>query len=144
MIGGAGIVMDVIIRAMGMPDLDSVYAIERQSFSLPWPERSFRYELEENPNSRLWVAEVRHPEGQRVVAGMLVMWVVMDEAHIGTFAVLPEYRQKGIGRRLLTHVLIDAAEAGTRRVFLEVRRGNQAARNLYERFGFVVEGVRRG
>ncbi len=136
--------VDVIVRAMKLQDLDRVYAIERQSFSLPWPERSFRFELDENPNSRLWVAEVRQPEGNRAVVGMLVMWVVVDEAHIGTFAIHPAYRQKGIATRLLAHVLIKVGEAGVRRVFLEVRRSNQAAQNLYKRFGFVVEGVRRG
>src|SRR5216683_3224520 len=69
---------------------------------------------------------------------------VLDELHINNLAVLPAYRRAGIGSALLTHVLDEGARMGARRATLEVRRSNEAARQLYERFGFSVVGVRQG
>jgi [ribosomal protein S18]-alanine N-acetyltransferase len=50
--------LEVIIRPMKLEDIEQVHQIDVLSFSLPWPERSFRFELTENRSSRLWVAEV--------------------------------------------------------------------------------------
>ncbi|MEA4907067.1 MAG: ribosomal protein S18-alanine N-acetyltransferase [Chloroflexi bacterium] len=133
--------MDVDIRPMQMEDLEQVGQIDRLSFSMPWPQRSFRFELTQNPASHLWVAALRQDTPRRVV-GVIVTWVIVDEAHIGTIAVHPEYRQAGIGKRLLACALLDAWQAGARQAFLEVRRSNLAAQALYTRVGFVVEAVR--
>jgi ribosomal-protein-alanine N-acetyltransferase len=50
----------------------------------------------------------------------------------------------GIASALLRRVLAEGAKMGARRATLEVRRSNDIARRLYERFGFSVAGVRRG
>ena len=65
-----------------------------------------------------------------------------DEVHIGTIAVLPEFRRQGIALSLITKVLIEANSFGAVQGMLEVRRGNIAAQELYRRLGFVVVGVR--
>jgi len=114
-----------------------VTAIDRVSFSLPWPERSFRFEITDNPAARCWVAE----SALRVV-GMLVLWLLTDEAHIATIAVHPEFRRQGIGRALLTHALLAAAEQGARAAVLEVRASNLIAQEMYRKFGF-LETARR-
>ncbi len=132
----------VIIRNMELADVPRVREIDVASFSLPWPERSFRFEIQENPASRLWVAEYRPPQGQAVVIGMIVMWLILDEAHIGTFAVHPDYRRLGIGQRLLAETLLQAYEMGVRKCYLEVRRSNTAAQGLYEKFGFQITAIR--
>jgi len=132
----------IIFRLMTEADVDQVFDIDVKSFSLPWSNRSFRYEVTENPASRPWVAEWREISGQSWIVGMLVMWLVLDEAHMGTFATHPEYRRRGIGQRLLAYALLDVYELGVRNVFLEVRRGNQTAQALYRKFGFVEDGVR--
>ncbi|MCX7608058.1 MAG: ribosomal protein S18-alanine N-acetyltransferase [Anaerolineales bacterium] len=129
--------MNVRIRRMTLADVPAVYEIDRLSFSLPWTEGSFRYEVAENPHSRSWVAEV---DGR--VVGMLVLWLVLDEAHIATIATHPDYRRQGIGERLLLYALRSARAEGARRAFLEVRVGNRAAQALYKKYGFVVDGVR--
>jgi [ribosomal protein S18]-alanine N-acetyltransferase len=130
-------------RAMTPLDLDEVHRLDTLSFSLPWPRRAFEYEINENPNARCWVAEMPH-EGDRLLAGMLVAWVVLDEFHIATFAVLPYLRGQGIGAKLLAHSLIQAQKEGVQLVYLEVRRNNLAAQSLYEKFGFKAEGTRKG
>jgi len=134
--------MDVRIRPMTVADLDQVHRIDVISFTLPWSERSFRYELTNNPAARLWVAEVTEEPHQGLVVAMLVMWFIIDEVHIATIAVHPEWRQAGIGRRLLATALLAAQEEGAIKAFLEVRRSNTPAQEMYRRFGFEIAGVR--
>lgn len=128
---------DPTIRKMTLEDVDQVVAIDRASFSLPWPERSFRYEVTDNPAARCWVAGL----GGRVV-GMMVLWIILDEAHIATLATHPDFRRQGIAETLLIHALRSAAREGVRRSFLEVRAGNEAAQKMYRKFGFVEDGRR--
>lgn len=127
----------VLIRPMRLEDLEAVVTIERLSFTLPWSERAYRYELTENAAARLWVAE---EAGQ--VVGMLVLWLILDEAHIATLAVHPAHRQRGIARRLLLQALRSAGQEGARQAFLEVRQSNLAAQRLYQQLGFEISGRR--
>ncbi|MFO3796388.1 MAG: ribosomal protein S18-alanine N-acetyltransferase [Anaerolineales bacterium] len=127
----------IVIRPMLLEDLEAVIAIERLSFPLPWSERAYRYELSENAAARLWVAE---KEGK--VIGMLVLWLILDEAHIATLAVHPDHRQQGIARQLLLRALQAAWEDGARQAFLEVRKSNLAAQHLYQQLGFEINGLR--
>lgn len=132
----------IAVRPMREDDIEQVQVIDKLSFSLPWPERAYRYELKENPASLLWVAEAEAPDGKRDVIGMSVVWLILDEAHIATIAVHPDYRRQSIGERLLLTTLEASARRGAQHAMLEVRAGNQIARNLYNRFGFVVVGRR--
>ncbi len=95
----------ISIRPMRSEDLAQVQTIDRLSFSMPWPGSAYEYELYENPLSLLWVAEAHMPEGEDQVVGMIVVWLIVDEAHIATIAVLPEYRGQGIARCLLVTAL---------------------------------------
>jgi ribosomal-protein-alanine N-acetyltransferase len=137
-------VVEIRYRRMTLEDVEQVYAIDVLSFALPWSERSYRFEILENPTSRTWVAEAVDSHGQTQVVAMIVVWVILDEAHVATIAVHPEYRQRGIGQRLLATALLDVAGRGVIQVYLEVRRGNRVAQAIYERFGFAVTGVRPG
>jgi ribosomal-protein-alanine N-acetyltransferase len=127
---------------MQLGDVEAVFAIDKRSFNLPWTERSYRYELTENQNSSAWVAEVSHPDGSLGLAGMIVTWLILDEAHVATIAVLPEYRQLGIGRRLLATCLLEMVSRGADKALLEVRRGNLPAQAMYNHFGFEIVGER--
>src|SRR4030067_1421735 len=73
---------------------------------------------------------------------MIVMWLIVDEAHIATLAVEPEYRRQGIGRNLLATALREAAHIGMREATLEVRANNLAAQRLYQKFMFEIVGFR--
>jgi ribosomal-protein-alanine N-acetyltransferase len=126
-----------LIRRMTVEDIPAVHEIDLLSFSLPWSERSFRFELSENPLARGWVAEV---DGQ--VAAMLLLWYIVDEAHIATIAVHPDFRRQGLGEQILLSAIKAVHQEGARRVFLEVRVGNVAAQALYKKYGFEIAGVR--
>jgi len=129
--------MNYEIRKMTLDDLEQVVAIDQVSFSLPWPPRSFQFELTDNEASRCWVSDL---DG-RVIA-VLVGWFIVDELHIATIATHPEFRGQGIGRQLLLHVLGSAKEEGAIRAFLEVRESNLIALKMYRDFGFVEDGRR--
>jgi ribosomal-protein-alanine N-acetyltransferase len=129
--------MKISIRRMTLDDLAQVIEIDRVSFSLPWPERSFRFEITDNPASRCWVVE-----GDDRIIGMLVLWLIVDEAHIATIAVHPDYRRQGIGETLLLHALRAAMKEGAVSSFLEVRESNSIAQAMYRKYGFVESGKR--
>jgi ribosomal-protein-alanine N-acetyltransferase len=124
---------------MTLEDIPAVHEIDVLSFSLPWPERSFLFELTKNQVSRGWVADA---DGR--IAAMLLIWFVVDEAHIATIAVHPDFRRQGIGEQILLHALRAAHNEGAQRAFLEVRAGNIAAQAMYRKYGFELAGVRLG
>ena len=130
--------MTVSIRRMTLDDVPTVHRIDQASFSLPWSERSFRYEIQENRISRCWVAV----ENEQVV-GMLVLWLIEDEAHIATIATHPDHRRRGIGEELLIEALSQVEREGATRAFLEVRAGNLGAQAMYAKYGFVQDGFRK-
>ncbi len=130
--------MSLLIRKMKLEDVEQVVAIDDASFSMPWPPRSYQFELTENPASRSWVAEM-----DEQVVGMLVAWLIVDEIHIATIATHNDFRRQGIGEKLLLHTLKSAKEEGVLTSFLEVRDSNVFARGMYNKFGFVEVGRRK-
>lgn len=127
-----------IIQEMASEDISAVLEIDQLSFSNPWPERSYRYELSENPAAQLFVAKL----DDGALIAYLGYWLIGDEVHISTFAVDPEFRRQGIGEDLLKNALADAALRGAQVATLEVRASNEAAIKLYEKLGFEVAGSR--
>ncbi|HEX5467275.1 MAG TPA: ribosomal protein S18-alanine N-acetyltransferase [Candidatus Limnocylindrales bacterium] len=127
----------VRLSAMRVEDIPDVHIIERASFPVPWPAYAFRQELATNRLARYLV--VRAGDETVAYAGL---WLMVDEAHVTTFAVLPGWRRLGIGSRLLLAILDLAKEIGAAVATLEVRLSNQGARRLYERFGFRPVGIR--
>ncbi|MBU6423658.1 MAG: ribosomal protein S18-alanine N-acetyltransferase [Chloroflexota bacterium] len=131
-------VAPVLIEDMTLEDIDAVQAVERASFPVPWPTNAFRHELTQNRNARYIVARA----GDAVV-GYGGLWLMVDEAHITTFAVLPEHRRQRIGERMLQRLFDIAQEMGAEWLTLEVRVSNLPAQRLYEKYGFRRAGVRR-
>ncbi len=125
------------IEAMRLEDLAAVHEIERASFTTPWPATAYRTELESNRLARYFVARAAGK-----VIGYAGLWIVVDEAHVTTFAVAPAWRRRGIGERLLMALLDVSISAGAREATLEVRLSNLAARRLYEKYGFRPVGIR--
>jgi [ribosomal protein S18]-alanine N-acetyltransferase len=126
------------IRPMTAADLPAVAELDQLSFSQPWPPAAFEVELA-NINSRCWVVDV----DTRVVAA-IVLWRVLDEAHIATIAVHPDFRRRGIGNALLRASMDAAYAEGARIYHLEVRAGNLAAQKMYADFGYEIVGRRPG
>ncbi len=129
--------LPITLRAMLLEDLPQVVAIEAQSHLEPWTQQAFRAELETSLVAQPLVA-LRKDE----IIGYVVPWFVADELQIANLTVKENFRQLGVGRLMLAHVLEMAEARNCRNAYLEVRDSNVAARALYESLGFVVEGVR--
>jgi ribosomal-protein-alanine N-acetyltransferase len=128
------------IELLSAPDqIDAVLAIEQASFTNPWTREMYHAELENRGVSFCFLAK----DAEGLIVGFCSVWRVLDELHINNLAVLPEYRRAGVATALLERVLEHGAASGAQRVTLEVRRSNDPARLLYERFGFTVAGIRR-
>jgi [ribosomal protein S18]-alanine N-acetyltransferase len=127
----------VVVDPMRFEDVPAVHEIERMSFRTPWPAYAFEQELRGNRLARYVVARA----GDRVV-GFAGIWLMVDEAHVTTFGVHPDWRRQGIGRHLLFNLAELSAAIGARRMTLEVRASNLGAQALYRSFGFEIAGRR--
>lgn len=125
------------IETMRLEDLDPVHVIERASFNAPWPANAYRTELESNRLAHYLVARA-----DDTIVGYGGMWLMVDEAHITTFAVHPRWRRRRIGERLILAFLDLALDRGAHEATLEVRLSNLPARRLYEKYGFRPVGLR--
>jgi [ribosomal protein S18]-alanine N-acetyltransferase len=125
------------IEQMTLEDIPAVHAIERASFAVPWPDDAYRNELVTNRLASYVVARA----GDEIV-GFAGLWVMVDEAHITTFAVDPRWRRRGVGQWLLLRLLELANDRRAREATLEVRLSNMPARRLYEKYGFRPVGIR--
>lgn len=83
-------------------------------------------------------------EWDGATAGFAAMKYLDEHAHLMLFAVLPQWRRRGIGRDMWSWLADTAATAGLRRVNLEVRARNTGARSFYRELGFTETETVRG
>jgi len=127
----------VSIREMSPEDVPEAAKIEKMSFSTPWSETSFHAEVH-NIHSIARVAEL-----ENAIAGYICIRQVNDECHLLDLAVHPDHRDKGIATALFNNIMEDLKPGKCRTFFLEVRTSNEAARKMYEKFGFNIVGIRK-
>ena len=128
---------ELIIEKMGLDDINQILEIEKISFPTPWHSYIFELELKK-PRTLQLVSKF----GDQVT-GYIISWMMYDEIHILNVAVHPDFRRKGIARRLLSDVIEYFYPRGARSVILEVRMNNKAAQNLYESMGFRTLRIRK-
>jgi ribosomal-protein-alanine N-acetyltransferase len=117
-------------------DIEQIMAIEVKSFSAPWSRQSY-LELAPLDSVRFFVVK----KDNNVIGYMLYqMW--FEEMELHTIAVSPDERRRGVSTMMLNHLLSDAKNRGIRRIFLQVRPSNEAAKGLYKKFGFETVGIR--
>jgi ribosomal-protein-alanine N-acetyltransferase len=126
----------MIVRPATGGDLDAIDAIEQHSFKSPWPRSTFEGEL-----ARGWAHLDVGLVDSRIIA-FCNYWVVVPEVQILAIATHPDFRGRGLGRRMLDHVLEAAVHAGCQLASLEVRASNAPAIALYQHAGFDVVHVR--
>ncbi len=126
-------------RRMKVEDLERVEEIEVQNFSRPWSIEQFKYELNDNPYSRMFVIEV---DGN--IIAYYGIWITFEECQITTIAVEDHYKGHGYGSRMMEHLENEAREAFCERISLEVRVSNEKALHMYEKYGFEVINKRIG
>lgn len=128
---------EIMIREMTVNDLDTVVEIEKECFSVPWSRQGFMDALQKT--DAYYIVAVADDR----VVGYCGAYGVCDEADINQVAVTGDYRRSGIGERMVRQLLDGLTQRGYLYTTLEVRRSNTAAIALYEKLGFVSEGIRK-
>ena len=124
------------IALVGAEAIESLLVIDAASFVRPWSRAMYEAALD-NPVTRVFLLSV---DGAPVA--YCLAWLLPGELHISNVAVLPEFRRRGLARRLLENVLERADAEGASDATLEVRRSNRPALTLYESLGFRTTAVR--
>ncbi len=128
---------DLIFEKMTEQHIPRVAELEKQSFSTPWSEAALSEELS-NKFARFFIALLN---GE--VVGYIGSHNVLGEVYITNVAVFPQYRNKGIGEKLIKK-LVEAVESEKADfITLEVRKSNISAIKLYEKCGFCAVGERK-
>jgi ribosomal-protein-alanine N-acetyltransferase len=130
------IMPEPLLRPMVWEDLEAVLAVEEASYEFPWTAAIFRDCLRVGYHCYVY-------EGAGGVIGHGIMSVGPGECHLLNVCVHPQYQRRGLGRRMVEHLLGDAARKGVSLALLEVRVSNQAAYRLYLQLGFDEVGIRK-
>ena len=129
---------ELLIREMKEEDLRAVSELEAENFSHPWRYEDFK-EAASKPHYLYRVAET---DGEiAAVAGLIISF---DDAELVNVSVKSDHRRRGIAVTLLTELFRAGRERGVKDFLLEVRSSNEAAIALYEKLGFVREGISPG
>jgi ribosomal-protein-alanine N-acetyltransferase len=120
-------------------DIKKIIEIEELSYRDPWPREVFMIDYVFNSSSRYYVVKIVN----KIVAFMGI-WVEERKLHIINIAVHPEYRNKGIAKALLNSSIDYANKNRLKEIYLEVRKSNNVAQNLYKQFDFeIVEDLQK-
>lgn len=126
------------VAPMQPSDLPDVVAVEQAAYEFPWTHGNFVDSLRAGHSA--WT--------MRDAAGGLIAYAVvmiaLDEAHLLNLTVAPSCQRFGFGWRMLEAMAENARSHGARTMLLEVRPSNMAAQKMYERYGFLRIGMRRG
>ena len=127
-----------VTEKMNETNVEGIAELEKENFSDGWSLKSLKEEIN-NPDA--YYLAVRDDEKNLVVAaaGMIIS---IDTADIMNVSVKEEYRRKGLASNLLEALFEEGKKRGVKDFTLEVRENNHAARKLYEKKGFVFEGIR--
>lgn len=127
------------IKEMTTDYIDGVMVVENLSFKIPWSRQAFVDEITTNDMAIYFVALCNEQ-----VIGYGGMWKIFDEGHITNIAVHPEFRRCGAASDIIEKILEISEIKGVKSLTLEVRKSNAAAQNLYGKYGFKPEGIRKG
>jgi ribosomal-protein-alanine N-acetyltransferase len=159
--------LQIRVRRMLLDDVEKVVELDKLSFPTPWSARTYRHEILNSErslmlvvephhnvsatgaNSRHWLKRLIWGEGtgtkpERNLIAYSGFWHIVDESHISTIAVHPDWRGHKLGDLLIWVMVREAIRRQAVRVTLEVRVSNEVAQNLYRKYGFEISGVRKG
>ncbi|MFH1729599.1 MAG: ribosomal protein S18-alanine N-acetyltransferase [Pseudomonadota bacterium] len=125
------------IRLANIKFLEKIYEIEKLSFSDPWFLNIFKA-IFQSEKEIVYILEIA---GE--VAGFIVLSFILDEAEIYNVAVHPSFRKRGLGQALVEHAIYLAKKKSCKVCFLEVRKSNKAALDLYIKQGFKLDTCRK-
>ena len=110
--------------------VDGVYLLETLAYKSPWTKQNFIDELS-NQYSKMFVLIQ-----DDLVLGYVGAWQVLDNADITKVTILPNLKNKGLGKYIFSFMMNNLLNDGVKQINLEVRKSNAPAIHLYEKFGF--------
>ncbi len=129
----------ITLAPMRRRHLPVVLEHEAAVYARPWTIGLFESELARPDTRRYVIARVG-----AVQVGHCGVLYLGDEGHVTTVVVEPSWQRHRVATRMLLYQFADAEARGAHALTLEVRVGNEPARELYRRFGFVPAGIRPG
>jgi ribosomal-protein-alanine N-acetyltransferase len=138
----AGSPARLTISLMRNEDVRAVLRIESLSFTTSWPLNAFTSEINDNKLAHYFVGRLGEGEHAPIVAYGGI-WVILEDSHITTIAVHPDFRGRRYGEQMLQFLLREAIERGAAWITLEVRESNDVAQRLYRKYGFTVVSTRK-
>lgn len=132
--------MKIDYSLMDESHVNGVYELSKECFSIPWTLDSINNEL----NNQLAKYIIAQDLSTEEVVGFVGVWIIAGEGDITNIAVSPKYRKKGIASELLINLFDLCKTFNCEDITLEVRASNIAAQNLYKKFNFKEEGLRKG
>ena len=130
-------VTSITCRVLTHELLPAVLALDQICLGGLWTEAGYQREIE-SPNSDLLVLLANNQ-----VIGLGCIWAILDEGHITTLAIHPDYHRQRLGQLLLIQQLQQAGQRTHTHATIEVRASNQRALALYQKFGFQTAGRRK-
>lgn len=122
---------------MKKEDAPELYKLDKKCFAIPWSEKSFKEEFE---NELAYYFVMTDDD---CIIGYVGIWNIVGEGHITNIAVHPRYRGRGLSKRLMNALFSFSQENNLSCLTLEVRESNRTARNLYLEYGFKERGRRK-
>ena len=124
------------IRPASSGDIDSIVEIENSTNLMPWTKAQFISSMEVGHYSTVL-------EYDEAIIGFAIYSPVIPESHLLNIAIDPAYHRKGLGDKLLKHVILQNKAVGVKVITLEVRVSNLIAINLYKKNGFYKDAIRQ-
>lgn len=119
-------------------DISDVLAIENDLYPFPWTRGNFLDSIKSGYET--WILR----DGAGALNGYFLLMLSVDDAHLLNITVHRDLQGLGIGLLLLDKVKAIALEKKLNAILLEVRPSNARAGKIYERYGFVRIGIRKG
>ena len=132
--------MKIDYSLMNENHVKGVYELSEECFAIPWTLDSINNELN-NPLAKYVIAQ---DLSTGEVVGFVGVWIIAGEGDITNIAVTPKYRKHGIASNLLIKLFEVCKTFNCGDITLEVRASNIPAQNLYKKFNFKEEGMRKG
>ncbi len=121
----------MLVRSMTINDLEEIVNIEKDLYKTPWNERQYKYELEENEFSYVFILE--HND---IIVGYYGFWVMFEECDITKVSIRKEFQGMKLSNILMEDCFNRVKALGCKKINLEVRTTNERAINLYKKHGF--------
>ncbi len=126
----------ISIKNINEKDIDLCYELDSNTISL-WSKKQWSHEFKKEG------IRVFGLFFSKIIVGICVFHVVLDEAQINFFAVNQKYRKKGFGSYLMRYLIKECENSNINKLFLEVSQTNSTAEKFYSRFDFSTVGIRR-